>query len=654
VRNDEYGLGIDIGDDSVVAAICRDDGAGPEPLRLGEASAVARAAVVVSEDGRVRLDATPLEPVPPGADVATHVMARVGAPTPLCVGGRGVAAAELVAGIVDHVRAVAEAQEGRLPSWTVLAVPPSWGGHRRALLAEALETADGPGTSLVSGALAATHEHVAAGRLPMDATVAVFDLGASTLDTAVVGPTPDVDLDHLAVPPAPVPWGGRDIDDALLGHVLRCLDHPREAGWSGGAGALLRALRQQTVAVKEALSSDTVAQLDTGRDGISLRVTREELDDLIEQGVQQSVSALRDTIAGAGLATEALDGLVLAGGSARVPLVAERLSADFGRPLVVGAEPEFTSALGAARLAAEIVRGSFEQPDRAGATQAGATRVDDTVGRAASSVRRFRGRHRTPVPRPATSTGPRKAAGSPTSPGAHHRASRVLVVVGMFAALVVLVPTVGAMLSADQGGAPSSAAGTDRPLADNAAAEAPTGIDGPDATATGAPGAQVYAPARTAAALRAVENRDRRQSAATTAAGGNPGTRRTSGATPTPTAGDATGNALAAVSGLGTPTATPTTGSGVGAPAAGTGNAGGTPAADPTTQPPTQPPTEPSTQPPTQPPSEPSTQPPTQPPTEPSTQPPTAPATDTGPASDPPAEPVAGSAGSGEPAPGGA
>ncbi|MDP9430224.1 MAG: Hsp70 family protein [Actinomycetota bacterium] len=44
-------------------------------------------------------------------------------------------------------------------------------------------------------------------------------------------------------------------------------------------------------------------------------------------------------MAAAGLAASDLDAVVLAGGGARVPLVAELLSGELGRPLVVGDDP---------------------------------------------------------------------------------------------------------------------------------------------------------------------------------------------------------------------------------------------------------------------------------------------------------------------------
>src|SRR4051794_20002188 len=129
VHNGEYGLGIDIGDGTIAAAVCRRDDAtraDAAVLRLGHGSALAPAEVCVAADGSVSLAGASPAGQEGAERLAGRVMARVGTPTPLRVGPQRVTAAEVVAATAACVRAVAEAHEGRRPSVTVLAVPPSW------------------------------------------------------------------------------------------------------------------------------------------------------------------------------------------------------------------------------------------------------------------------------------------------------------------------------------------------------------------------------------------------------------------------------------------------------------------------------------------------------------------------------------------------
>jgi hypothetical protein len=451
VRNGEYGLGVDIGDQTISAAVCgrNDDGAATaEPLPLGGAALTVPSSVTVDGHGRVGLG-------PDGGTVVAHLMARIGVPAPVYAGDRPLAAADLAAAAVQRVRELAAVREGRPDAWTVLTVPPSWRGHRRAEFARALEAAGVPRFSLVSGAVAAVHHHVAAGDLPPEPTVAVYDLGAATVDTAMVGPTADEPLGHPAVPPAPLAWGGRDADDVVVGHVRRCREVP-----AGGRDAA-RALRAACVTAKEQLSGATVVDVDLdGADG-PVRLTREELDEALAAPVLASVEHLADTVAAAGRELDALDAVVLAGGGVSVPLVAEALSGELGRPLVVAALPALTAALGAAALAADALVADAESADAPPAS-AGEEVVDPPavvllaadgpapVLDAADARPDRRPRRLARTAAPATGAPSRPPAGPPrTTPPRTSRLRRGAVVAGAFLGLVIAPPTLAALLDAD-------------------------------------------------------------------------------------------------------------------------------------------------------------------------------------------------------------
>ncbi|SFL63819.1 Hsp70 family protein [Geodermatophilus ruber] len=448
MHNGEFGLGIDIGDASVAAAICGNDGGAArpaEPLDLGGERATAPAWFAVDADGEVTFAPTD------DAGAVSSVMARIGSPTPIYAGDRPRAAAEVAAGAVQRIREIAAQRAGRPDSWTVVAVPPSWGGHRRAVLARALEAAGVPRFSLVSGAVAAASHHVARGDLPAEPTVAVYDLGARTLDLAVVGPTPDAPLDHLALPPAARPWGGRDVDDVLVGHVRRWtgpLEGP--AGRSRG-----RALRAACVAAKEELSAETAVRIDLdGGTGGPVRLTREELDELIADPAQASVEEVVAAVAAAGLAVEDLDAVVLAGGSVRLPLVAEALSGELGRPLVVAAEPALTAALGAAALASDALLADAllaalpegaPEPLAAPPVSADIAPVPDPATGPVPARRR-----RGVRPAPAAVAPPRRpAAGRPGQPATGSRIRRGAAVTGLSLGLLVLPPALAGVLGVD-------------------------------------------------------------------------------------------------------------------------------------------------------------------------------------------------------------
>ncbi len=442
MHEDEYALGVDIGVGGVTAVACSTGAGGP---------------VLV-----------PVQLTPGPAGRSARVLARIGSPVPLYEGDQGRPAAEVAADLVADARAEAEAQLGRAPAWTVVTVPPSWGAYRSDLLTEAL-AATGAGASLVSSALAAVYAHIDSGRLSDSATVAVYDLGAGTLDTAVVRATPGGELEQLEPAPEPLHWGGQDIDDALLAHVVRTM-------WNAVPGdrfdrERVRVLRADVVTAKEALSSDTVTTVAATPDA-ELRLTREELDELVRPGVQESVHALAAHIGAAGLPVDGIDAVVLVGGSVRVPLVGECLSAELGRPLVVDAEPELTVARGAARLALELAAGmTVPGPAVAGEAAAGEAAAGEAAAEEAAAEEAAAGEaaaapdargDAAPAPLVAPPTGRREApprlvarpptaartrpSGRPAGRSGPRRGARVLVVAGLILGLVLVVPTLSATL----------------------------------------------------------------------------------------------------------------------------------------------------------------------------------------------------------------
>ncbi|MGY1777454.1 Hsp70 family protein [Geodermatophilus sp. SYSU D00804] len=561
MRDGEYGLGIDIGDGTVAAAVCAEGAGAAEPLPLG-GPGDPPVALAVDDDG-VRLG----DPVP---GRAAGVLARVGAATPLHLGSGPVPAAAVVAGAVQLVRAAAAERLGRPDAWTVVTVPPSWAGHRRAALAAALQEAGVPRFTLVSAAVAAVARHTGTGELPERPTVAVYDLGAATVDLAVVGPDPgdpDAGLPrHLAPPPAPLGWGGRDVDDLLVGHVR---------GSSAGAPdpEAAAALRRACVAAKEALSEETATRVEVGPEAV--RLTREELDELLDGPVRESAARLRAAVEAAGVDPAALDAVVLTGGGARMPLVAEVLSGELGRPLALGPAPELTAALGAAGLAAEALATealamealATEDP-AAGGTAADGVPTPAAVALHAAPPPAVPAGARRPVPGapPRGPGGSRHPAAGPERTRARARRAQRGVLVGvLLLCLLVLPPAVAGLLGTSGTAAP----GGEVPVAQAEDGAAPTG-GSPGVAAPGAARpAGAAAPAgtaRSAGGVRATDDPAASAGAVTAVPAVDP---RTPGST------GAAGSSTAPRSPAGTPVAgTPTGGTTGGAPTGGTASGG--------------------------------------------------------------------------------
>ena len=141
-------------------------------------------------------------------------------------------------------------------------------------------------------------------------------------------------------------------------------------------------LRRDCAEAKEALSYDIDVAIPVALPSLHTRVrlTRAEFEVLIAPAVAETVETLERTLDSADVSADSLRSIVLAGGSARIPLVAERLSARFRCPLVLDASPEHSIAVGAALATGlEPAAGPALPPDSATPAEAPPTEPGPAV-----------------------------------------------------------------------------------------------------------------------------------------------------------------------------------------------------------------------------------------------------------------------------------
>nr|WP_240948855.1 Hsp70 family protein [Microbacterium sp. CFH 90308] len=270
------------------------------------------------------------------------------------VGGQAIRTEQLYARTVASVIEMVTEREGAAPDGVALTHPAMWGPHRLGLVRAALDAVGVGEVTFITEPEAAARHYEAARTLQDGETLAVYDLGGGTFDSVILRKHGEsfevvgepVGLDNL---------GGADFDDDVLRHVLRAAEVPAEAleDASPDARIALSQLRRECVDAKEALSfdSDVVIPvlLPAGRS--SVRLTRAEFEDMIDESVEQTVDALEDALDAADVDAQDLESILLIGGSSRIPLVTQRLSERLDRPTAIDADPKSSIALGAARTA---------------------------------------------------------------------------------------------------------------------------------------------------------------------------------------------------------------------------------------------------------------------------------------------------------------
>ena len=188
---------------------------------------------------------------------------------------------------------------------------------------------------------------------------AVFDLGGGTFDVSVLRLTRGV-FEVIATG-GDTALGGDDYDARLAEQLAR------GAGLDGlGAldvharAALLAAARRAKEALSDAASVHVA--LDVGGCHIDTQVTREVLAACTAELTGKTVALLDAVLRDAVLAREQVAGLVLVGGSTRMPVVRDAVRDYFGRAPLSDLDRDQVVAIGAARQASALAGNSGDDP----------------------------------------------------------------------------------------------------------------------------------------------------------------------------------------------------------------------------------------------------------------------------------------------------
>ena len=354
-----YQLGMDVGTTWTAAAVFHDGKA--EIVALDHRATAIPTVVALPGDGDPVVGrAAERKSGTAPASLARHVKRRIGDTAPVVVDGRAHSPQSILAHVLSWVVARVSETQGEPPQAVTVTHPANWGPYKIDLLRDAIRLAglDDATTTTMTEPEAAAHWYASAERMAGGETVAVYDLGGGTFDAVILRRTAN-GFEVVGQPHGVEHLGGIDFDEALFQHVLdtagvdvAALDPEDEATL-----AALARLRDDVVEAKEALSDDTSTSLAVlpPLGSTSVRVTREEFEGMISPGIDQTASVLQRCLADAGVRPDDLRSVLLVGGSSRIPLVARRVAAVFGRPVAVDAHPKHAVALGAALVAGEGV-----------------------------------------------------------------------------------------------------------------------------------------------------------------------------------------------------------------------------------------------------------------------------------------------------------
>jgi len=191
-------------------------------------------------------------------------------------------------------------------------------------------------------------------------TFAVYDLGGGTFDITIL--TLDDGVFQVRATGGDSALGGDDMDRALAEVLL--------SGMGFGDGAerapeIVRIAIDAARRTKHALTDRTGVEVEVPKRGggqTSVRVSRDQFDDLVRPIVERTGRSCRRALKDAGLRPADLDGVILVGGSTRVPFVRDFVTKLFDKEPLGDIDPDQVVALGAA-VQADLLAGEGDADD---------------------------------------------------------------------------------------------------------------------------------------------------------------------------------------------------------------------------------------------------------------------------------------------------
>lgn len=335
-------IGIDLGTTfSAMASI--DETGRPRIAHNSEGQNITPSCVMVEPDGRVVVgsDAEKIWGINPD-DAAARFKRDMGTSKTFPVNGRDFTPTQLSSLVLKKLKQDAEKTLGQVDE-AVVTIPANFSHEARDATMTAAREAGLKVQYIINEPTAAALYYAFRSGEELSGNYAVYDMGGGTFDISVIR----VDGQNVEVLASNgvARLGGDDFDQAIVDIVRQKYNEATGDGLEPEDYS-----KEDAEADKKSLSNRDQVRVRAARQ--SLTITRAEFEAKISHLISSAEMNCEDTVEEAGLVMSDLTGVLLAGGSTRVPAVRANIEKTFGQAPIDSVNVDEIVALGAALYAA--------------------------------------------------------------------------------------------------------------------------------------------------------------------------------------------------------------------------------------------------------------------------------------------------------------
>jgi molecular chaperone DnaK len=271
-------------------------------------------------------------------------------------GGKKMAPPEISAKVLQKMKKTAEDYLGETITEAVITVPAYFNDSQRQATKDAGKIAGLDVKRIINEPTAAALAY-GMDKAKGDHTVAVYDLGGGTFDISIIE-IAEIDGEHqfeVLSTNGDTFLGGEDFDMRIIDHLVESFKKEQGVDLKNDPLALQR-LKEAAEKAKIELSSSQQTDINlpyitadaSGPKHLNLKMTRTDLEKLVEELVQRTLDPCKVALSDAGMSASEISDVILVGGQTRMPKVQEVVQNFFGKAPRKDVNPDEAVAMGAA------------------------------------------------------------------------------------------------------------------------------------------------------------------------------------------------------------------------------------------------------------------------------------------------------------------